>query len=184
MKYIHLIAIFIFALSCKAQTYPLRTYIDLPKGAYLKDTNNELTAYEGVWKGGWESKTIYITFKKKTNIYMSKLLDYYADILIAKFKVIDTNGNILFDNTNLSDENAKITGGRFRKKDGKYSLGYVDNDICGLNGFIEINFTDSTKTKLEWKFNEGSNLITKDCPYYNSTAFPQPLPVSAILTKQ
>ena len=107
-----------------------------------------------------------------------------GDILIAKFKVTDLNGNVLFNNTSLTDQNAKIIGGKFKKLNQKYSLGYVDNDICGLNGFIEINFTDSTKTKLAWKFNEGSNLITKDCPYYDSPEFPQPLPVSIILTKQ
>ena len=137
--------------------------------------------YEGTWKGTWDNKNIYITLKK-IKYYHSQ---YYSDILIGKFKVLDTNGSILFDNTNLNDNNTKIKGMTFFNKNGeKYRLDFLDNDICGLNGFIEINFTDSTKTKLAWKFNEGSNLITKDCPYYNSAVFPQPLPVSIILTKQ
>ena len=179
----YLLLILVSSISCKAQTYPLRTYTQLPTGAYLKDTNNELLAYEGTWKGSWDGKIIYLSFKKMVYYYKSTY-GYYADILIAKFKVTDLNGNNLFDNTNLTDQNAKIVGGKFKKLNQKYSLGYVDNDICGLNGFIEINFTDSTKTKLAWKFNEGSNLITKDCPYYNSAVFPQPLPKEIILTKQ
>ncbi|MFT3918004.1 DUF6705 family protein [Cloacibacterium sp.] len=179
----YLLLMLVSSIFCKAQTYPLRTYTQLPTGAYLKDTNNELPSYEGTWKGTWDGKIIYLSFKKIVNYYKSTY-GYYADILIAKFKVTDLNGNVLFNNTSLTDQNAKIIGGKFKKLNQKYSLGYVDNDICGLNGFIEINFTDSTKTKLAWKFNEGSNLITKDCPYYNSAVFPQPLPVNIILTKQ
>lgn len=180
----YLLLIIISSITYKAQTYPLRTYIQLPSGAYLKDTNNELPTYEGTWKGAWDGKFIYLNIKK-LNYNYNTTLKIYADILIAKFKVTDTNGNILFDNTYLDDNSAKITGGKFFKKSTqKYSMGYVDNDICGLNGFIEISFTDATKSKLAWKFNEGSNLITKDCPYYDSPEFPQPLPVSIILTKQ
>ena len=178
-----LFAIFIAIISCSAQTYPLRTYTELPPGSYLKDTNNELSEYEGIWKGVWNGRVIYLQIKK-LNYNYNTTLKYYSDILIAKFKVTDSNGNILFDNTSLDDSLAKITGGKFKKSNQKYSLGYVDNDICGLNGFIEIKFTDFTKTQLNWRFNEGSNIITSDCPYYNSPEFPQPLPKEIILTKQ
>ncbi|MDY3316211.1 hypothetical protein PG630_02660, partial [Riemerella anatipestifer] len=71
MKQFILIATMLAAWSCKAQIYPLRTFSELPKGAYLKDTKNELPAYEGTWKGTWDGKTILITFKKETNIYDS-----------------------------------------------------------------------------------------------------------------
>ena len=184
MKKIFLFIVLVSLISCKAQTYPLRTYgISIPMNAYLKDTNNELPAYEGTWKGMWNNKIIYITLKK-LNYHYREPLNYYIDILIGKFKVTDNSGNILFDNTNLPDTEAKIEGGRFRKKDGKYSLTYSDSEICCLNGFIQINFTDSTKTKLAWKFNEGDFIITKDCPYYSSPEFPQPLPKEIILIKQ
>lgn len=185
MKNIIYLLMLTIIFSCKAQTYPLRTYgIKIPQNAYLKDTNNELPSYEGTWKGTWNNKVIFLTLKKRNYVFTSTMLGYYADILIGKFKVTDNNGNVLFDNTNLSDAEAKIEGGRFRKKDGKYSLTYSDMDICGLNGFIQINFTDSTKTKLAWKFDEGDFIITKDCPYYSSPEFPQPLPKEIILTKQ
>lgn len=53
MKNIFLFILFIPALSCRAQQiYSLRpTEIDLPENSYQKDTNNELPAYEGTWKG-------------------------------------------------------------------------------------------------------------------------------------
>ncbi|MDR7693543.1 hypothetical protein RIU14_01980 [Riemerella anatipestifer] len=183
MKQFILIATMLAAWSCKAQIYPLRTFSELPKGAYLKDTKNELPAYEGTWKGTWDGKTILITFKKETNIYDS-IFGIYRDFLIAKFKVLDQNNRILFDNTNLSDQDSKIEGGKFRKKDDRYSLNYHDKDICGLWGFITIYFTDHTKSRLQWNFYEGSNLITPDCPYYNAAVFPQPLPKDLVLVKQ
>lgn len=110
MKNILLISLISLALSCNAQTYPLRNFSDIPENSYEKDTNNELPAYEGIWKGSWNNKTIYVSIKKITNKY-SNTLKYYTDCLIAKFKVTDSNGLIIFDNTNLSDDQAKIKGG-------------------------------------------------------------------------
>ncbi|MCD1116212.1 DUF6705 family protein [Chryseobacterium turcicum] len=107
MKNILLIILLSSAIACTAQTYPLRTFTEIPENTYLKDTNNELQGYEGVWKGTWNNRTIFITFKKNSYIY-DNVLKYYKDNLIGKFKVLDSNGNILFDNTNISDDKAKI----------------------------------------------------------------------------
>lgn len=171
--------------SCKAQTYPLRTFTEVPDNSYLKDTNNELPAYEGTWKGTWNNKIIYVTFNKITNAYKSSL-NYYSDRLIARFKVTDLNGTILFDYTNLTDDQVKIEGGRFRKSDDKYGFTYVDRDLCMRSGQIFINFIDSTKTKLQWKYFQSENWIDKDCFYHGwaQADRPQPLPNDIILTKQ
>ncbi|PWN62475.1 DUF6705 family protein [Chryseobacterium viscerum] len=182
MKNLFLFILFCITISCDAQTYPLRTFNEIPENAYLKDTNNELPAYECTWTGTWNNKTIYITFKKITNKY-NENLKYYKDNLIAKFKVVDINGNILFDNTNLSDDTPKIWGGKFRKVDDKYSLIYNGPDLCNTSGTININFIDPTKTKLDWKYFYRNEIVTVDCPYYNSE-IPQPLPKDIILTKQ
>ena len=107
------------------------------------------------------------------------------DVLIGKFKVTDSNGFILFDNTSISDNDAKIVGGKiFSPSSTKYSLHYLDTEICGMNGLIMINFTDATKTKLNWKFSDMTDVITSDCIFYNANPFPEPLPKSIILTKQ
>ncbi|MDY3528279.1 hypothetical protein PG593_00615 [Riemerella anatipestifer] len=186
MKQYILIITLLMTWFCKSQTYTLRTYgINFPKDSYVKDTQNELPAYEGTWKGTWDGKTILITFKK-IKYYTSALGNsaYYIDILVGKFKVIDQNNKVLFDNTNIADTEARIKGGKFRKKDGRYSLRYRDKDVCDINGFITIYFTDHTKSRLQWNFYEGSNLITPDCPYYNAAVFPQPLPKDLVLVKQ
>ncbi len=183
MKTIFLsIVLFILTISCKAQTYPLRTFTEIPENSYLKDTNNELQYYVGTWKGTWNNKTIYITFKKITNQY-DNILKYYKDFLIGKFKVLDSNGLVLFDNMAISDDDAKITGGKFKKVDDKYSLGYIDPDICSMMGIILINFTNPTKTQMLFTFSDWTDIITSDCPYYNSNPFPEPLPKNIILTR-
>jgi hypothetical protein len=183
MKNIALIFMLIATISCHAQQiYPLRTFTDIPENAYLKDTNNELQDYVGTWKGTWNNKTIFVTLKKVTNKY-DDVFKYYRDYLIGKFKVLDANGNILFDNTTLTDDNAKIWGGKFKKVDDKYSLIYNAPELCHTSGTININFTDSTKTKLDWKYIYRNEIITVDCPYYN-TSIPESLPKEIILTKQ
>lgn len=185
MKNIFLFILFISTLSFKAQQiYPLRTYSDVPVNAYIKDIDNELVPYEGTWKGTWGGKTVFLYLKRVKNYYTHlENKPYYNDILIGKFKVQDSNGNILFDNTNLTDDNAKIFGSGFKKVDDKYSLIFSDPDLCHTSGIININFTDPTKTKLNWKYFYRNEIVTVDCPYYN-TEIPQPLPKEIVLTKQ
>jgi len=186
MKNILLISLFIFAFSCKAQqVYPLRTYIDIPENSYLKDTNNELQNYEGTWKGTWNNKTIFFTFKKINNKYNSTL-KYYKDILIGKFIVKDINGAILFDNTSISDDHAKIIGFGLIKNTSTYLISYQDPDLCHTTGKARISFTDTTKTQLEWKYSQDFNLIDKTCFFHGlpQSERPEPLPMSIILTKQ
>ncbi|WP_299178863.1 DUF6705 family protein [uncultured Chryseobacterium sp.] len=185
MKNIFLSILIITFVSCKAQTYPLRTFTELPENSYLKDTNNELPAYEGVWKGQWNNKIIYVTINKVTNKF-NETFKNYSDRLIARFKVTDLNGLILFDNTNLSDYEVKIEGIKFKKSDDKYTLVYVDRDLCMRSGTILINFTDTTKTKLQWKYWQDENWVDKDCFYHGwaQDQRPQPLPNDIILIKQ
>lgn len=187
MKNIFLFILFIFTLSCKAQQiYTLRpTEIDLPENSYQKDTNNELPYYEGDWTGVWNNKTILITFKKLTYKYDNNT-KRYRDYLIGKFIVKDINGNVLFNNTNLSDDQAKIEGISFRKYGNKYSLIYIDPDLCHTTGSAKISFTDDTKTKLEWKYSQDFNLIDKTCFFHGlpQSQRPEPLPSNIILKKQ
>ncbi len=57
---------------CKAQVvYPLNTfYDDIPKGSYIKDINNDLDSFIGLWKVNYDQKEILISVKKiiKKNI--------------------------------------------------------------------------------------------------------------------
>ena len=187
MKKILFILIIFITISCSAQQiYPLRTHYEIPENSYLKDTNNELQYYEGIWKTQWNGKITYIYLKKIINKYDNYIKEY-RDILVAKYKVTDGSGNlILFDNTNSSDNDSVLEGTYFRKQDDKYVLIYSDEDMCNRSGTILINFTDSTKTQLQWKYMPSENWIDEECWYYNlpPDQRPQPLPKEAIFTKQ
>lgn len=185
MKNIFLLILLAITISCKAQIYSLKSHTPTPENAYLKDVDNELQPYEGTWKGEWNGKIINITFNKIIHKHIASLNQYY-DLLIGRFKVTDMSGNILFDNTTLAENDAKIEGMRFRKVDGKYSLIYIDKDLCGKSGKILINFADTTKTKLQWNYSQNENWIGKDCFYYGwaQADVPQPLPNNIVLTKQ
>lgn len=185
MKNTFVILLFLFTVSCKSQTYPLRTYTNVPDNSYLKDIPNELQDYTGTWKTTWNNKTIYLNISKVTNRYREGLY-VYIDYLIIKFKVIDINNNILFDNMNLPGDKAKIEGVNFKGGENKYLLGYGDSDLCGKWGFVSINFTDQTKTQLKWVYSEQENWLEPNCFYYGlpQAQRPEPLPYDAIFTKQ
>ncbi|AYN01920.1 DUF6705 family protein [Chryseobacterium sp. 3008163] len=164
---------------------PLRTYTDIPEDLcyYMKDTNNELPDYVGTWTGSWNNKTIYITFKKMEKQYY-EFGEYYEDKLIGKFKVVNSDGSILFDNTGIPDDKAKLRGGGFYKlAPNDYSITYTDRDVCNISGRIIIHFTDVSKTQLKWQFSYNSMMISTDCQYH-ATGIPDVLPKGVVLTKQ
>lgn len=182
-----MIVIMLTILNCKAQIYPLTTDTDVPANSYIKDINNDLANFEGTWQGTtWQGNTFMIIFKK-IKFYDTHLANnpYYQDLLIGKFRVTDTNGNILFDNLGFIDDNAKIKGVKGYAS-GAYLLGYLDSDLCDKMGSIIIKFTNITKTELKFKFGEVSNLIDSSCFYHGKPADqrPEPLPKEIILTKQ
>jgi hypothetical protein len=193
----NLFLLLFIAISCKSFTQsactqytviPLRTFTEIPENQcyYMKDINNELNDYEGTWKGNWNGKTFFITFKKIINKY-DEAFRYNEDFLIGKFKLLDATGNILFDNTAIADNDAKIKGGKFAKIDDKYSLSYYDKDLCGKNGFGKISFANAAKTQLQWEYYYRDQTIFPSCFYYNYPANqrPEPLPAqNLILTKQ
>ncbi|REC43985.1 DUF6705 family protein [Chryseobacterium sp. 5_R23647] len=188
----NIILLLLIMVSCKSYTQqtivPLRTYTDIPEdaGYYIKDTNNELQAFEGTWKGIWNGKIFSITFKKITNKY-NPTMKYNSDIIVGKFKMLANNGNILFDNTNLSDINAKIEGTGFQNITNKYLLFYVDNDICNISGDIELVFTNVSKMEMNFSYHQNPMILTADCYFYGwpQADRPQPLPrTDIILVKQ
>jgi len=183
MKKLILFTILTLSFSCNAQIYPL-TATELPENSYRKDINNDLQAFEGTWKGTWKEKTFLINFKKIVNQY-DNILKIYIDRLIGKFQVKDSNGNILFDNLNLADNKAKIEGGKIFPS-GKYTLSYVDPDLCLKSGGIMINFTNPNKTELKLKFYETSQVLDSECFYHGKPIDqrPEPIPQEIILTKQ
>jgi hypothetical protein len=193
----NIILILLIIISCKSfpqstctqyTVVPLRTFTEIPENEcyYRKDTQNELNDYEGTWKGTWNNKTLYITFKKVVNFYDDSL-GFNLDNLVGKFKTSDSNGNILFNNILLTDGQAKIFGIGFHKITDQYHLSYTDNDLCGIGGSVKISFANAAKTQLNIDFDQRKSIIDTDCYYYSypPSQYPEPLPkTNIVLIKQ
>ncbi|GAB0156892.1 hypothetical protein CHRYSEOSP005_21590 [Chryseobacterium sp. Alg-005] len=107
MKTIYLrIVIFLLItnfISCKAQqVYPLNAdYEEIPPNSYLKDLDNELTPYIGIYQANFNGNeiTLYIT-KQEQKPEKTGQKNYYMDVLIIKYIVKSSTGSILQDTQN------------------------------------------------------------------------------------
>ena len=64
---------------------------------------------------------------------------------------------------------------------------YVDNDLCGIAGDIDLTFANTAKTQLNFSYNQESRIFDSRCYFHGWPAAdrPKPLPKSdIILTKQ
>ena len=175
-------------LFCKAQQIlPLTTSSnEISLNSYIKDIDNQLPPFEGTWKGRWNDKTFIIVLKKEKNYdTLSQKNPFYKDLLLGKFQVKDAKGKILFDNLTLEDKYSKIIGTNIHPS-GKYSLMYIDSDLCNKVGIIMIGFTDSSKKELKLKYKDYPQNIDSKCFYYEKPIDqrPDPLPKEILLTKQ
>ena len=99
-KTVLFIIVFLFgSVSCHAQEVilPLNTsYMDLPNNAYVKDLENELDQYVGVYKAQFQGKETTLYFEKEVRKQASALKGYYyTDQLNVKFVVKDSTGKVL-----------------------------------------------------------------------------------------
>lgn len=148
MKNILIFVTIILVTSCKAQIYPLNTSpSDVPDNGYIKDINNELDKYIGLWKGTWSGKTVYLELKKNKKYY-SGTNSYYIDEIVGERKIIAQNGQIEIDRISnfdlLHPEFWGIT--KSLKYPGKYKLSFFPKNMCRLHN--DINITSFTGTQM------------------------------------
>lgn len=164
-KYLALLNLTIITILCKSQTLPLNTLMDnIPQGAYVKDLNNELNPYIGVYKGNYEGNeiTLFINkvehkFEKRTN------KDYFMDVLDVKYIVKNSSGLVLQNTSRGNFPNIEL-----------YSLGvnYNNNSVTfyysGTNckvGWGSINLKKLNSTQLSWEYYPNSRIINDTtCP--------------------
>ncbi|WP_419870602.1 DUF6705 family protein [Chryseobacterium sp. CT-SW4] len=143
MRNVILIILTIFSFCLKAQEYPLNTSpSDIPDNAYLKDMNNELDKYVGLWKGTWNNKTIYIQLKKIKH-YSSIPGDthpYYVDDIFGERKIIASDGTIEIDRiTNFNNQSPEIFGMSRSLKNGNWKrLYFYPENMCGKSATLDI----------------------------------------------
>jgi hypothetical protein len=184
-KYLVLLKLFLVTVSCQSQTLPLNTLMDdRPQGAYLKDLNNELNPYVGIYKANYKGNdiTLFINkiehkFEKRTN------KDYFMDVLDIKYIVKNSSGVTLQDTYNNNLPNIQL-----------YSLGVDSSDnsadfhYSGTNcrvgwGLIALKRIDSTH--LSWEYYPNNRITDPvSCPPGTDTTVYLPYTKGLIFTKQ
>jgi hypothetical protein len=102
MRKILIVLIVLTSLSCKSQIIPQNNaYVDIPEGAYIKDTQNFLDNFVGTWQYQNGNEQFTITFAK---VLHNNNDSWYEDILIGEYKYVNPNGvtlvNTIADMTN------------------------------------------------------------------------------------
>ncbi|RPD97531.1 hypothetical protein EGM88_08560 [Aureibaculum marinum] len=177
--------------SCKAQhIIPVEKavdYLDKEDGlmdgkdyVYVKDINNLLTKFTGTWKGTYNSKNFEFKIVKTT----TDDGELKEDLLLARYKITDSNGRVIENTLDLPDDSPYVLFGGYIIKESIYTymLNYIGkNTNCGQNGnvFISVYGTNNTKMKL---FLQVAGEMYFDC---TTGAAKQVLPTKVVtLTKQ
>lgn len=85
-------------ISCNAQL-PLSTLMEnIPSNAHMKDLNNELGPYIGIYKASYQGReiTLYIT-KIDNRLEQRSNKNFYKDALVIKYIVKNSSGIALQD---------------------------------------------------------------------------------------
>ncbi|WP_027384748.1 DUF6705 family protein [Epilithonimonas caeni] len=191
MKNILLITAFLFSQYFYSQEYPLNTSpSDIPNNAYIKDINNELNKYVGLWKGSWNGKTLYLELRKfKT--YSSIPGDthpYYVDGILGERKIINANGVIEIDRiTSFGSDGAEFSGmSKSIKPPGRDRLLFFPKNMCRKQATLDI--TNFTGTQMTLHFEYLPSAIDENCvhnAYVDQYGdFPINFPKDITLTKQ
>ncbi len=189
MKKLLQILIICFGIySCKAQNIiPVENYrqylddeIEIPDGSYIKDVSNLLDKYVGIWKGSYNNRNYEFVVMKRTVSFLRITVDQ----LNIKYKIVNSDGSILENTLNLSDESILVIKGNYLARTKTYYvLDYLGRDTaCGQEGFIFIKVYGIGYNNMSLFLEPGRDLIDGEaCP--NGTT--QILPTDWInLTKQ
>ncbi len=164
-KKISVLLVIISVISCRAQQIlPLNTFLDdIPANAHLKDLNNQLEPFIGIYKANFNNRetTLYIT-KIEDHLEKSTGKSYFSDILDIKFIVKDSYGNVLQDTKNINDTKNEL------QSIGIHPNGNAEFFYSGTNcdvgwGGVTLNKVNANQISWHYKPN-GSDLTEKLCP--------------------
>ncbi|WP_332453423.1 DUF6705 family protein [Chryseobacterium aquaticum] len=177
-------ALIISSVSCKAQMLPLNTILkNIPQGSYLKDLNNELNPYLGIYVANYQGNEIKLHITKEEN-KLEKSTDktYYMDALIIKYTVKNNSGIILQDTQNLTNSTNKIHSIGIRAYENSVSL-YYSGTNCRV-GWGKIILRKLNSTQISWEYRPNSTVLGDDCPANADKTVYLPVTKDLIFTKQ
>ncbi len=100
---------------------------------YVKDVNNILPKFVGIWKGTYQTKSFEFRIVKNTrdNGELKK------DALYMRYKITDSNGNVIEDVLSLPNDDPYVMQNGYVSETGSYVFSYIGRDMaCGQNGWV------------------------------------------------
>ncbi|HCD9236056.1 TPA: hypothetical protein NEG48_003076 [Elizabethkingia anophelis] len=168
MKRTIFLTVFIFCLFAKAQTIAITdTPKKIPNGIYLKDMDNTLPLFTGVWIANFDGKQIILDISDRVEKYLKKLsVNYYSDVLFMRYTIKDSNGNQLSNTMDRAIIDANIIS-TYPSKDKKKIGFYYKGEACGIgNGLISLTILD--QTHINWEYRPLGGIIDpNNCSDYS-----------------
>ena len=188
MKKIHLkiflmITIVINFIACKAQTLPLNTFMEnIPNNAYVKDLDNELAPYVGVYKSHYQGNEITLYITKEDN-RITKIVgkQFYQDTLVIRYIVKNSSGVVLQDTQNVNIPHIKLYSIRTMPQQNKINFVYSGTN-CRV-GWGDIDLSKISPTHIKWDYMPDS-MLTDRCPPGTDINIYLPTTKGLIFTKQ
>lgn len=182
-----LITLILFTTFKAQQIYPLNTVFDeVPQNSYLKDTNNELDPYIGIYKSNFENKEITLYISKEAKKYFTSL-NVFQDALIIKYTIKNSSGIILQDTYNMTFQPNQL-------QHTIYSHGtYPDQNIVWFNyggtncsvGWGSIQLKKVSPSQISWEYRPNDIILDDNrCPNGTDINIYLPETKDLIFTKQ
>ncbi|MGN7866572.1 DUF6705 family protein [Chryseobacterium sp. 22458] len=188
MRNITCLILLIITISCKAQQiYPLNTdFEEIPQGSYIKDLNNELNPYVGVYKADFQGNEIQLFIIKETMKYI-KSLNVYQDVLSVRYIVKNSLGNILQDTQSMTFQPNQLLHSIYSR--GTYpSKNVVWFNYGGTNckvGWGSIELKKISPTQISWEYRPNDIILdSSKCPQGTDIKIYLPETKDLIFTKQ
>ncbi|EFT35114.1 hypothetical protein RAYM_06297, partial [Riemerella anatipestifer RA-YM] len=110
---------------------------DLEYLTYVKDVDNRLDKFVGIWKGTYNGKIYTFKFNKRIKYGSGKGL--YRDLLIGRMQVQDSNGKVTYSTlSERNDDKIYFHGDNFQRN--IYMMNLIINTECNDSGvvFMEV----------------------------------------------
>lgn len=154
---------------------------DLQDATYVKDVNNRLDQFVGVWKGSYGGKNYEFHFTKKLKDSQWELK---WDYIIGRFQVKDNAGNIIYTSLNKADGSTMFSGDNFQNN--VYLMNFVGNYDCLESGTVYIETLPNNLNQMTLDYSQDNDgIITSPSQCPNFSSFVPLLPYDKMtLTKQ
>lgn len=162
MKYL-IILFALFTFSCSSQTISLETAANChinrncPNFNYVKDINNSLNKYVGIWNGNYNGNFYQLNFIKKE--YVGE--DIKDDRLIGRMQIKNSTGKILYNTLSESNDlKTKFSGINFQPNLKAYMVYFVGNKTdCIDYGTVYLIINPSTPNKMTIDFLPDNDIV-------------------------